>query len=63
MNSELCNLLNQICNSLESTRKSVCVDGSAAYQHGFFDGFELAQRVVEDIAKRHGVEVNHDLSS
>jgi hypothetical protein len=58
MSADSMNLLNEILESLSSNRQSVCVDGNPSYQHGFFCGFALAQNVVEDIARRYGVEVN-----
>lgn len=58
MSADSLSLLNEILESLSSNRQSVCVDGNPSYQHGFFCGFELAQNVVEDIARRYGVEVS-----
>ncbi len=58
MSTEISTLLRQILESLASDRKSVCVDCDPSYQHGFFSGYELAQNIVEDIARRYGVEVN-----
>jgi hypothetical protein len=58
VNNDIATLLRHILESLASDRKSVFVDGNASYQHGFFTGYELAQNIVEDIAKSYGVEVD-----
>jgi hypothetical protein len=51
-------ILEQLVHELDETRRTVCVDGAASYQHGFFNGFELAQSVLVDLAKTNGVEVS-----
>lgn len=50
-------ILEQLVHELVETRRTVCVDGNASYQHGFFSGFELAQSVLVDLAMTHSVEV------
>ena len=51
-------ILEQLVHELDETRRTVCVDGDASYQHGFFSGFELAQSVLVDLVKTNGVEVS-----
>jgi spore coat protein CotF len=51
-------ILEQLVNELVETRRTVCVDGNASYQHGFFSGFELAQSVLVELARTNGVEVS-----
>ena len=60
MNREIRSLLSQLLTELAETRKTVCVDGDRSYQHGFFSGYGLAQSVVADLARRHGLEIDHD---
>ena len=43
MTPEIKAILEQLIHELDETRRTVCVDGDASYQHGFFNGFELAQ--------------------
>ncbi len=50
-------ILEQLVHEVDETRQTVCVDGCASYQHGFFNGFELAQSVLIDAARANGVEV------
>lgn len=51
-------ILAALVQELDETWRTVCVDGDASYQHGFFSGFELAQSVLVDLAKTYGVEVS-----
>ena len=60
MSSNTTEVFNQLFNELMCTRKSVCVDGDASFQRGFFSGFELAQSVLVALGRKHGVEVNDD---
>lgn len=55
MNREIRSLLSQLLTDLAETRKTVCVDGDCSYQHGFFSGYGLAQSVVAELARRHGL--------
>ena len=56
MTPDIKSLLEQLVLELDETRRTVCVDGDASYQHGFFNGFELAQSVLIDAARANGVE-------
>ncbi len=58
MTPDIKSLLEQLVHELNETRRTVCVDGDASYQHGFFNGFELAQSVLIDAARANGVEVS-----
>lgn len=58
MTAEIKAILQQLVHDLDETRRTVCVDGDASYQHGFFNGFELAQSVLIDAARVNGVEVS-----
>ena len=60
MNHEIVCLLGQLLTELTETRKTVCVDGDCSYHHGFFSGYGLAQSVVAELARRHGLEIGHD---
>ena len=60
MNRECIDALHSLLIELESTRMTVCVDGSQEYQSGFSSGFALAQSVVEDLSRKYGQEVNND---
>ena len=51
-------ILEQLVHELVETRRTVCVDGNASYQHGFISGFELAQSVLVELARTNGVEVS-----
>lgn len=57
MTAEIKAILEQLLHELDETRRTVCVDGDASYQHGFSSGFELAQSVLIDAARANGVEV------
>ena len=43
--------LTQMLLALEEERKSLCVDGDASFQRGFFMGYECAQRLVESFLR------------
>lgn len=58
MTPEIKAILQQLIHELDETRRTVCVDGDASYQHGFSSGFELAQSVLIDAASANGVEVS-----
>lgn len=56
--SDIRAILETLVHELDETRRTLCVDGDASYQHGFSSGFELAQSVLLDIAKSNGVDVS-----
>lgn len=58
MTTDIRAILAALEQELDEMRRTVCVDGDASYQHGFFSGFELAQSVLVDLAKTYGVEVS-----
>ena len=58
MTAEIKAILEQLVHDLDETRRTVCVDGDASYQHGFFNGVELAQSVLIAAARANGVGVS-----
>lgn len=58
MTTDIRAILAALVQELDETRRTVCVDGDASYQHGVFSGFELAQSVLVDLAKTYGVDVS-----
>lgn len=55
MKTDINLVLNQLQHDLAETRTTVCVDGDSTFQCGFFMGFDLAQSVLEALAKEHRV--------
>ena len=40
-------IFQRILERLHKSREDICIDGSSDYQRGFFEGYDLARRVVE----------------